>query len=383
MICTFLRAVQCAEKLRRSSGKRLFLPHLVLNKACLKTAPTLSWGLREPKKTVRPKCAPAVTQKTIWTQGQSPPRAKEDSSKQVSVHRETGETIVSTSQKVHWWSPDHSHPVQVHKIACSQNVAPIRILFYQYHIPGHRWGQLQAHQQRMRSCRLCSATRDGGLDAASGHWSSSEVPVQSYFLGPLLIAGAVGGICIQEACWECSENTSVKVKEAGRDFTYLVVVLLGIGITGQTRGLFYTIFRELFSSSSPNKIYGKALEKCRSHPELDSGPVRTVEEEAGRPSADIRPRHTVISVFGEPVKGYGEATRRGRRQHVSFIEYVKDGLKHMRVKFYIQGSEPGKQGTVHLEVKENPESGEYEFRYIFVELESFPGRTIVIEDNRS
>lgn len=89
----------------------------------------------------------------------------------------------------------------------------------------------------------------------------------------------------------------------------------------------------------------------------------------------------------------------------------------MRVKFYIQGSEPGKQGTVHLEVKEvsrggraswtgthgkcqgegkalmlfclfffffpqNPESGEYEFRYIFVELEPY-SRTIVIEDNRS
>lgn len=36
----------------------------------------------------------------------------------------------------------------------------------------------------------------------------------------------------------------------------------------------------------------------------------------------------------------------------SFIEYVKDGLKHMRVKFYIEGSEPGKRGTVHLEVKE-------------------------------
>ena len=36
----------------------------------------------------------------------------------------------------------------------------------------------------------------------------------------------------------------------------------------------------------------------------------------------------------------------------SFIEYTKDGLKHMRVTFYIQGSEPGKQGTVHLEVKE-------------------------------
>lgn len=31
---------------------------------------------------------------------------------------------------------------------------------------------------------------------------------------------------------------------------------------------------------------------------------------------------------------------------------------------------------------QNPESGEYEFRYIFVELEPY-SRTIVIEDNRS
>ncbi|XP_045742512.1 mitochondrial import inner membrane translocase subunit Tim21 isoform X2 [Mirounga angustirostris] len=223
MICTFLRAAQCAEKLRRSSGKRLFPPHLVLNKARLETAPSLSWGVQERKKTVQPKCILGGARKTIWTQGQSAQRGGDGSSKQVSVRGQGREAGVSTSQK---------------------------------------------------------------------------------------------------------------------------------------GGLFYTIFKELFSSSSPNKIYGKALEKCRSHPE-------------------------VISVFGEPVKGYGEATRRGRRQHVSFIEYVKDGLKHMRVKFYIQGSEPGKQGTVHLEVKENPESGEYEFRYIFVELEPYPRRTIVIEDNRS
>lgn len=244
MICTFLRAARCAEKLCRSSGKPLFPPHFVLNRARLKTASGLSWGLREQKKAVRPESILGVTQKTIWTQRQSPQRAGDDGSKQVSVHSQRGEPVVSTSQKV---------------------------------------------------------------------------------------------------------------KEAGRDFTYLIVVLIGITVTG---GLFYTIFKELFSSSSPNKIYGKALEKCRSHPE-------------------------VISIFGEPVKGYGEATRRGRRQHVSFIEYVKDGLKHMRVKFYIEGSEPGKQGTVHLEVKENPESGEYEFRYIFVELEPHPRRTIIIEDNRS
>ncbi|XP_077789324.1 mitochondrial import inner membrane translocase subunit Tim21 isoform X2 [Podarcis muralis] len=125
----------------------------------------------------------------------------------------------------------------------------------------------------------------------------------------------------------------------------------------QKGGLFYVIFKELFSSSSPSKIYGDALEKCRAHPE-------------------------VIGVFGEPIKGYGEATRRGRRQLVSHIEYVKDGLKYMRLKFYIEGSEKGKQGTVHLEVKENPESGKYEYRYIFVDIEVYPRRTIIVEDNR-
>uniref|UniRef100_A0A8C0EKF8 Mitochondrial import inner membrane translocase subunit Tim21 n=1 Tax=Bubo bubo TaxID=30461 RepID=A0A8C0EKF8_BUBBB len=147
---------------------------------------------------------------------------------------------------------------------------------------------------------------------------------------------------------------SISVKEAGRDFTYFIVVLVGIGVTG---GLFYVIFKELFSSSSPSKIYGDALEKCRSHPEI-------------------------IGVFGESIKGYGEATRRGRRQLVSHIEYVKDGLKHMRLKFYIEGSEPGKRGTVHVEVKENPERGKFEFRYIFVDVDTYPRRTIVIEDNR-
>uniref|UniRef100_A0A2K5PXF8 Mitochondrial import inner membrane translocase subunit Tim21 n=1 Tax=Cebus imitator TaxID=2715852 RepID=A0A2K5PXF8_CEBIM len=157
MICTFLRAIQYTEKLHKSSAKRLLLPHVVLNKACLKTEPSLRWGLQYQKKTVRPRCIPGVTQKAIWTQGPSSRKAKEDSSKQVSVHRsQRGGTAVLTAQKV---------------------------------------------------------------------------------------------------------------KETGRDFSYLVVVLFGITITG---GLFYTIFKELFSSSSPSKIYGRALDKCRSHPECFS-----------------------------------------------------------------------------------------------------------------
>lgn len=241
MICAFLRVVRHAEKLHGSLGRQLLLPHFVLTKACLKTQP-LRWGLREQKETGQPRTVLGFTQKTFCTQGPDPRKAKEDSSKQVSINRDQREeTGVSTSQKV---------------------------------------------------------------------------------------------------------------KEAGRDVTYLIVVLFGVSITGS---LLYTIFKELFSSSSPNIIYGKALGKCRTHPE-------------------------VISVFGEPVKGYGEMSRRGRRQHVSFTEYANNGLKRIRVKFYIEGSEPGKQGTVHAEVEENPRSGQFDFRYIYVDVA--PKRSIVVEDNR-
>ncbi|XP_077410121.1 mitochondrial import inner membrane translocase subunit Tim21 [Vanacampus margaritifer] len=145
-----------------------------------------------------------------------------------------------------------------------------------------------------------------------------------------------------------------KVKEAGRDFTYLIIVLIGLGVTG---GLLYVVFQELFSSSSPNKVYGKAFNKVKLDPE-------------------------VIGAFGEPIKCYGETTRRGRRQQISHREYLKNGLKHMRLKFYIEGSEPGLKGTVHSESKENPETGQYEFRYIFVDIDTYPKRTIIVEDNR-
>ncbi|NXI41943.1 TIM21 translocase, partial [Galbula dea] len=188
----------------------------------------------------------------------------------------------------------------------------------------------------LRAARQGIGTRVGGLRAEKAGDDSKHVSVRRAQREDAVLSAAQ------------------KVKEAGRDFTYFIVVLVGIGVTG---GLFYVIFKELFSSSSPSKIYGDALEKCRSHPEI-------------------------IGVFGESIKGYGEATRRGRRQLVSHIEYIKDGLKHMRLKFYIEGSETGKRGTVHVEVKENPESGRFEFRYIFVEVETYPRRTIVIEDNR-
>lgn len=63
--------------------------------------------------------------------------------------------------------------------------------------------------------------------------------------------------------------------------------MLGLGVTGI---LVYTILSELFSTNSPNSVYSKALDRC------------------------LKDDRVKISL-GEPLKGYGEETRRGRRRH--------------------------------------------------------------------
>ncbi|KZC06375.1 PREDICTED: mitochondrial import inner membrane translocase subunit Tim21 [Dufourea novaeangliae] len=141
------------------------------------------------------------------------------------------------------------------------------------------------------------------------------------------------------------------VKESTKSIGYLSIILSGIGLTGF---MLYVIFYELFSSKSPNGIYGKALEDCKK---------------------DSR----VINALGEPIKAYGEESRRGRRTHVSHTKFVKDGLKHMRMRFYIQGIR--RRGTVILEVQEN-EFGNYLYRYLYVLVDDIMQTVIKIEDNR-
>lgn len=55
--------------------------------------------------------------------------------------------------------------------------------------------------------------------------------------------------------------------------------------------MFYAILSELFSGQSPNSVYTEALKMCRNDQKL----------------ADL---------LGEPIKGYGELSARGRRRHV-------------------------------------------------------------------
>lgn len=138
------------------------------------------------------------------------------------------------------------------------------------------------------------------------------------------------------------------VKENTKSIGYLGVIIGGIGITVF---MFYIIFDELFSSKSPNSVYSKALDRCIKHPKI-------------------------IDALGEPIKAYGEMGR--RRSHISRVIFEKNGVRHMRMKFYIQGIR--RRGTVHLEVQEDT-SGNYMYRYLYVVVDDIQ-TVIKIEDNR-
>ncbi|XP_051167096.1 mitochondrial import inner membrane translocase subunit Tim21 [Leptopilina boulardi] len=142
------------------------------------------------------------------------------------------------------------------------------------------------------------------------------------------------------------------VKENTKSAWYLSVIVGGIGITAC---IFYTILKELFSESSPNGIYKKAVKRCLQ---------------------DSR----VLDALGEPVKAYGEESRRGRRNHVRHNIFIQNGVKHIRMQFYVQGIR--KRGTVNLEVKET-KSGDFEYNYLIIKLEDMLRSTIILEDGRN
>lgn len=113
-----------------------------------------------------------------------------------------------------------------------------------------------------------------------------------------------------------------RVKETAKTTSYLGVILLGVGVTAV---MFYAIFNELFSSNSPQAIYGNAFDKCKD---------------------DTR----VQDALGQPIKCFGEESRRRRRTHVAHQIYQKNNRKYMRLSFHIQGIR--NKATVHCEMRE-------------------------------
>ncbi|XP_018793744.1 PREDICTED: mitochondrial import inner membrane translocase subunit Tim21 [Bactrocera latifrons] len=143
-----------------------------------------------------------------------------------------------------------------------------------------------------------------------------------------------------------------KIKENTKTASYTAIILAGIGVTGV---MFYAIFRELFSSCSPNNIYSDALDLVKEDPRVQDA-------------------------LGAPIKGYGEESRRGRRQRVAHSTFERNGVLHVRMQFYVQGIR--NRGTVHLESRQTS-SGKMEYRYLFMQLDYYPHTTIIIEDNRA
>ncbi|EDV57866.1 mitochondrial import inner membrane translocase subunit Tim21 [Drosophila erecta] len=166
-----------------------------------------------------------------------------------------------------------------------------------------------------------------------------------------------GGGSLQRAQDNTQVSTDVrpigeKIKENTKTASYTAIIIAGLGVTCV---MFFAIFRELFSSESPNNIYADALS-------------RVVED----------PR--VQDAIGAPIKGFGETSRRGRRQHVAHSSYERHGKPHMRMQFYVQGLR--NKATVQLESRRNA-AGKLEYRYLFVQLDHYPRTTIILEDNRA
>lgn len=88
--------------------------------------------------------------------------------------------------------------------------------------------------------------------------------------------------------------------------------------------MFYAIFNELFSSNSPQAIYGAAFDKCKD---------------------DTR----VQDALGQPIKCFGEESRRRRRTHIAHQIYQKNNRNYMRLSFHIQGIR--NKATVHCEMR--------------------------------
>lgn len=142
-----------------------------------------------------------------------------------------------------------------------------------------------------------------------------------------------------------------RIKENTKTASYFGVILGGVVVTG---ALFLAICRELLSSSSPNSVYSDALKLC-----TEVGLMNTTTENKYNQNND-RANHCdsgilIISLqdtriqdlLGNPIKGYGEETRRRRRQHVAHSIYERNGKKFIRMQFYIQGIR--NKATVQLE----------------------------------
>lgn len=142
-----------------------------------------------------------------------------------------------------------------------------------------------------------------------------------------------------------------RIKENTKTASYMGIIALGATVTGI---MFFAICRELLSSSSPNSVYSDALDRCVNVSHWEQWTVYFAAKHTFFNyisyflfliffSQDTRVQDTL----GAPIKGFGEESRRGRRQHVAHSVFDRNGSKHIRMQFYVQGIR--NKATVHVE----------------------------------
>lgn len=62
-----------------------------------------------------------------------------------------------------------------------------------------------------------------------------------------------------------NELGCLAVVQAGKDFTYLVVIIAGFAVAGF---LFWSVGSEFFSQNSPSVVYSRALTRVKSDPQV-------------------------------------------------------------------------------------------------------------------
>ncbi|XP_057376277.1 mitochondrial import inner membrane translocase subunit Tim21-like [Daphnia carinata] len=141
-----------------------------------------------------------------------------------------------------------------------------------------------------------------------------------------------------------------KVKDAGKTVWYTGIVVIGFLATG---ALLFAVIKELLWSESPQSVYSDALKKCT---------------ECSR----------MKDLLGEPITGFCDGSGRRGRTNLRHSFYVKDGVEHLQIRFYVKGIR--NQATVNAVMEKT--TGKFEYKYLVAETENYPKEKIFLIDNR-
>nr|SVE92755.1 EOG090X0I05 [Megafenestra aurita] len=149
---------------------------------------------------------------------------------------------------------------------------------------------------------------------------------------------------------DVSVSLGAKVKDAGKTVWYSGIVICGFIATG---AILFAVIKELFWSQSPQSIYSDALKKCTEFPKI-------------------------CDLLGEPITGFCDGSGRRGRTNLRYSQFLKDGVEHLRIRFYIKGIR--NQATVHAEMEKR--DGRFEYIYLLADTENYPKEQIFVIDNR-